>query len=138
MKERFYIDTSIWIDVYEDRKGYNGELLGRCGSKLLFHIIATDSMIIITDYLIIELCNKYNIEQVKCMMMPFEKIIKRIDISSEQYREAEILAFERRVPYGDALHSIIARDSKCILIARDRHFDRLRDISEPHTPEYFI
>ena len=31
MENKYYLDTSIWIDVYEDRKGYNNEPLGEMG-----------------------------------------------------------------------------------------------------------
>jgi len=33
---KFYLDTSIWIDIYEDRKGYNSEPLGNYGFKLIY------------------------------------------------------------------------------------------------------
>jgi len=36
----------------------------------------------------------------------------------------------RNVPRGDALHAIIARDHKLILITRDNHFKKLEDISK--------
>ena len=101
-------------------------------------IKAKKFILIISDFLIRELENNYSIEEINGMMKPFEDIIERIFVKKEQRDEAESLAKERNVPRGDALHAILARDHKLILIARDRHFRELEDISKHHKPEDLI
>lgn len=138
MIERYYIDTSIWIDIYEDRKGFNGEPLGEYGLRLLSYILLMNAKIVVTNILIKEMECKYAMEKIRGMMKPFEDIIEIIIADENQTKEARKISLERCVPYGDALHAVIARDTKCILITRDRHFLRLADISESHAPEDFL
>ena len=64
--------------------------------------------------------------------------IKRIHIYKEQREEASKLAKIRNVPKRDALHAILSRDNHLQLISRDRHFEKLKDISKAGLPEEFI
>ena len=138
MDNKYYLDTSIWIDVYEDRKGYNNEPLGEYGLKLLALIKAKENKIIISDLLIFELEVRYTIPEINGMLKPFEKITEKIKSTTKQKLEAKKIAEERKLPYGDALHSIIARDNNLILITRDKHFKELTDISKYYKPEELI
>lgn len=45
MVEKYYVDTSVWIDLYEDRKGYNKEPLGDFALKLFSYIKAKESIV---------------------------------------------------------------------------------------------
>ena len=139
MTEKYYLDTSIWIDLYEDRKGYQGEPLGDFAWKLFALIKAKKFTLVISDFLIKELeNNNYSIEEINGMMKPFEDIIERIFVTKERRDEAIRLATERRIPKGDALHAVLAKNHKLILIARDNHFKELKDITEYHKPEELI
>jgi len=138
MAEKYYVDSSIWIDLYEDREGYKQEPLGDFAWKLFALIKSKNNILIITDLLIRELEMNYSIEEINGMMKPFENIFQKIIATKEQRDEAEKLAKERKVPKGDALHAILARDHKLILIARDKHFRELEDISKHHKPEDII
>ena len=132
------IDTSIWVDLYEDRKGYNKEPLGHFAFKLFNFIKAKDQKIAITDLIIKELEGIYSIQEINGMMTPFKNMFIRIISSRKQHKEAESTASTRGIPKGDALHAIMARDSRLILITRDKHFKILRDISESYKPEELI
>ena len=138
MAEKYLIDTSIWIDFYEDRKGYIGEPLGDFAFKLFAMIKAKQNKIVITDLIIRELEMNYSIPEINGMMKPFEAILDKLVASKEQRDEAKKIAEERKIPKGDVLHAIIARDNKFILIARDKHFRQLTDISKHHKPEGII
>ena len=138
MEEEYIIDTSIWVDLYEDRKGYNNEPLGNYAFKLLVKIKAKESAIVLTDFLIRELETIYSVAEINGMFKPFEKIIKKIIATEKQWEEAKKIAKERDVPAGDALHVIIARDNNFILVTRDRHFRKLEDISKHYKPEELI
>jgi len=138
MEEEYIIDTSIWVDLYEDRKDYNNEPLGNYAFKLLVKIKAKESAIVLTDFLIRELETIYSVAEINGMFKPFEKIIKKIIATEKQWEEAKKIAKERDVPAGDALHAIVARDNDLILVTRDRHFRKLEDISKHHKPEELI
>lgn len=138
MPDKYYVDTSIWIDIYEDRKGYAGEPLGDYALKLFSILKAKGMMLVITDILLRELESFYTIAEVNGMMKPFEKIIEKIISTKAQRDEAKRIAQERQIPPGDALHAIIARDHKLILVTRDNDFRKLQDISKYYKPEDII
>ena len=138
MNQKYYIDTSIWMDLYDDRKGFNNEPLGDYALKLFSSIRTKKSKLIITDILIRELEMNYSVEEINGMMKPFENIIEKIIATREQRDEAKKIAEERNIPPGDVLHAIITRDNELILITRDKHFRQLEDISKHHKPEDII
>ncbi len=138
MTEKFYVDTSIWMDLLEDRKGYNNEPLGEYALKLFSLIKAKKNTLIITDLLIRELESNYSMEEINGMVLPFQKIIEKIFVTKEQRDEAKRIGQERNLPPGDALHAIIARDHKLIMITRDKHFRQLEDIAKHYKPEELI
>ena len=138
MPEKYLIDTSIWVDLYDDRKGYKGEPLGDYAFKLFAMIKAKGDRIIITDLTIRELEMNYSIPEIRGMMKLFESVIDKIVASKEQRSESKNISQERNVPKGDALHAILARDNKLILITRDKHFNQLKDISLYKKPEEII
>ncbi|QQG38720.1 MAG: PIN domain-containing protein [Candidatus Woesearchaeota archaeon] len=138
MVEKYYIDTAIWVDLYENRKGYAGEPLGDFAFKLFVIIKAKQNKIVITDLTIRELEMNYSIPEINGMMKPFEAILEKVIASEDQCNEAKKIAEERNVPRGDALHAVIARDNRFILITRDNHFKRLTDVSQHHKPEDII
>jgi predicted nucleic acid-binding protein len=139
MVGKYLIDTSIWVDLYDDRRGFNDEPLGDYALKLLVKLKAGENIIVFTDFLLKELeMNNYSLEQINGMFKPFEKQIEKIVAAKEQREEAKKIALKRDVPPGDVLHAIIARDNKLILVTRDRHFQQLEDIWKHHRPEELI
>lgn len=138
MTEEYIIDTSIWVDLYEDRKGYNNEPLGDYAFELLVKIKAQEKVIVLTDLLIKELETLYSIAEINGIFNPFNKIIKKVIATEKQREEAKEIAKERDIPAGDALHAIVARDNNSILVTRDKHFRKLEDVSKHCKPEELI
>ena len=138
MAEKYYVDTSIWMDLLEDRKGFNGEPLGDYALKLFAMIKAKSHKLVLSDLLIRELESNYSTEEINGMILPFKKIIEKIFVTKEQRDEAKKIAGERNLPPGDALHAIIARDNNFIMITRDKHFRELGDITKHYKPEEII
>ena len=138
MAEKYYVDTSIWMDLLEDRKGFNGELLGVYALKLFAMIKAKNHKLVLSDLLIRELESNYSVEEINGMVLPFKKIIEKVFVTKEQRDEAKKIAEERNLPPGDALHAIIARDNNFTMITRDKHFRELRDITKHYKPEEII
>ena len=85
MSERYLIDTSIWIDLVEDRIGYNQEPLGDYALKLFSTIKTKKNKIIISELLVNELKSNYTIENINGMFLPFKEIIETVQITKEQY-----------------------------------------------------
>ena len=138
MVERYIIDTAIWVDLYEDRKGFSDEPLGDFALKLLVKIKAQAQIIVLSDLLVRELEMNYSMPAINGMFKPFESITQKIIASKEQRTEAKRIAAERNVPPGDALHAILARDNGLTLVTRDRHFKLLQDIAQSYKPEDLI
>jgi len=72
------------------------------------------------------------------MLFPFEKQTDKIMVNKEQVLESTKISKERNLPKGDVLHAIIARDNDLVLITRDNHFKKLKDISLHYKPEEII
>ena len=138
MAEKYYIDTSIWMDLVEDRKGYNNEPLGDYALKLFAMIKAKKHRLIVSDLLIRELESNYSIAEINGMVLPFQKIMEKVFVTKEQRDEAKKIADERNLPPGDVLHAIVARDNKYIMVTRDKHFKELGDITKHSKPEEII
>ena len=135
MIEKYYVDTSIWMDLLEDRKGYNNEPLGDYALTLFALIKAKKATLIISDILIRELEGYYSLEEINGMMFPFQKVTEKIIATKEQRIEARRIAEARNLPPGDCLHAILVRDNHFIFITRDKDFKQLEDISPHYKPE---
>lgn len=55
MAKKFYLDTCIWIDLYEDRRGYTDETLATPVFQLFSLIIKRGDRIIISNVILKEL-----------------------------------------------------------------------------------
>ncbi|MEM3374666.1 MAG: PIN domain-containing protein [Candidatus Woesearchaeota archaeon] len=134
----YLIDTSIWIDLYENRKGYKNEPLGDYAFELFKKIILEKNKIVITDFIQKELQVNYGLEEIRGMLFPFKEFLEIVYVNDKQKDEAKIIAEQRNIPKGDALHAIVARDNNLILITRDKHFKELKDIVKSYKPEEII
>ena len=126
----YYIDTVIWIDLYEWRKGFHDEPLGVYAMKLFSHIIDSGGRVIFSDLHITELGMKYSTEETIEIMSRVINNIEIVDSSLTQRNEAKRIAKELNIPEGDVLHALIAKSNECILITRDNHFKKLSNICE--------
>jgi len=139
MAQKFYFDTSIWRDYYENRSD-STKSLGELALQLIKKIIEEDNLVLYSDFVVQELMVKYSIEEINTILSIIYKLnlLVKVPISKEQAHEAGVLCKKRKLPFGDALHSILARDNKAIMVTRDKHFERLMDIAEFKKPEDLI
>ncbi|HLC62994.1 MAG TPA: PIN domain-containing protein [Candidatus Nanoarchaeia archaeon] len=130
--EGFYLDTSIWLDFYEQR-GVNGEEV----MKLITKIIQKNYLLAYSDLHIKEFKNlSYSHQEIIAILAIVKKDkLRHIHIHGGQIKEALSLARQRKIPKKDALHAILCRDNNLQLIARDPHFEKLKDISLYKIPE---
>ncbi|MBI2548445.1 PIN domain-containing protein [Candidatus Woesearchaeota archaeon] len=128
----YYFDTSIWIDIYAKR-GYHREV----AKELLAKIIVDDNGVVYSDITLAELKKlgflAYDLNQ----MFSLAKLgyLKRIYPTREQAEEAKRLAKQRRVPFGDVFHAVLARDHDAQLVSRDWDFEKLKDIAKAKKTE---
>ncbi len=139
MPQKYYLDSSIWRDYYEDRSD-KFRPLGEWALKLINNIIKNKDYILYSDFIIEELEIKYSKEEIKNIFDIINKrsLLLKVEISKYQIKEAAILCKKRKVAFGDALHSILARDNNAIMVTRDNHFLELLDIVEIKKPEDLI
>ena len=126
MVERYYVDSCIWIDYFENRSD-KFRPLGDWALDIIKKIIKEDSLFIISDHLINELENRYSSEELdKFFEIIPEKLIIRINTNEEQAKEASKIKNKLNIPFSDVLHAILARDNQAILVSRDKHFYELQ------------
>jgi predicted nucleic acid-binding protein len=133
----YYIDTSIWLDFYEDRKD-DKKNLGEIAYNFLKKILFSNSAIIVSNHTIHELKTRLTDEQINGLFLIFENAIINIPINYQHRKEANEIAVQRHIPKGDALHTIISQSADAILITRDKHFEKLKDICVIAKPEDFL
>ncbi len=132
---RYYPDTSIWLDYYEKR-GENGV----AAANLLAKLVKESKIIGFSDLIVMELKNLgYGNEEIsRILNSATAKNSKRLHITKEQLKEARKISKTRNIPRKDALHAILCRDNDFQLIARDRHFEQLKDVAAAKVPEDII
>ncbi len=138
MTEKYYFDTSIWLDFFENR---NEPTLpkGDWAHKLLNKITEDNNKIIYSDNVILELgIVGYQPHEIDGLFEKIKPILVFVESTEKQIRKAKDLSSKRNVPKGDALHALIARDNKATLVTLDRHFKKLLDITEPKKPQDLI
>ena len=114
--------------------------MGEWALILINQCIENKDYILYSDFVIEELKIKYSEEEINNIFEIINKrnLLIKVKISQNQAREASILCKERKVAFGDALHSILARDNQAVLITRDKHFLKLLDICIIKKPEELI
>ena len=136
--EKFYFDTSIWLDFFEDRDEPNLPK-GRWAQELINKIIKSDSKILYSDNNIIELnVAGYNIYEIEMMFIKLKPILIFVESTEKESGKAKDLALRRNIPKRDALHALIARDNRATLVTLDQHFKKLLDITKPNRPQDLI
>jgi predicted nucleic acid-binding protein len=117
---RYYIDTCIWIDFVE----------GRANIDIFVECIQNEN-IVIQSYLLQKELGKYIKSEhltVIFALLSGKGLIENVSVNEEDKVEAFKISSERAVPFADALHAILARNNDAILLTRDKHFLRLKDI----------
>ena len=123
---KFYVDTSVWRDYFEDRVD-NIRPLGEFAFQFLKKCRKRGATIIVSDIVIDELEKRMSKEQIEGLLSDFKEIIVIVNHTKEQIEEA--FDFRRKsnyaFPLADILHSIIARDKSATVVTRDKHFEEI-------------
>jgi len=137
-KERYYFDTSIWLDFLENRNEPNMPK-GEWAKKLIEKIIEEECKIIFSDINSLELeglgYSPYEIDE---LLQDIRQFIILVESEPAQFRKAKDISKKRGIPLFDAIHALLARDFNAILITLDKHFNEIKDIIIPHSSKEFI
>ncbi len=137
MVRKFYIDTAIWRDLHENRKDRH-KPLGELAFELFRKIRVNKEKILYSDFVVKELSSAYDKKTINKLFKNASRLLEKAEIREKQVREAEALCKERNIPFGDALHGILARDNNAVMVTRDRHFKKLSNKIDVKKPEDLI
>ena len=134
---RYYLDTCIWIDYFENRKD-RFRPLGEWALRAINEIINEEGIILISSLNHKELKKFYTEEKIHKMVSHIPAVLlKMVFYSESQKNEAILTAKMLGIPVSDALHAIIARDNSAVLITRDKHFFLIHGIDIKLPEELF-
>lgn len=136
---RYYIDTSIWRDLFENRKD-RFRPLGEWAFELFRKIIREKSIVLYSNVVVEELLSYHTKEDIERIFSIVEAkgLLEIVPVSKEQKREAYILKNQLNIPFNDCLQAVIARDNMAVMVTRDHHFELLSDIVESKKPEELL
>ena len=138
MPQKYYLDTSIWLDFFENRNEPNLPK-GDWAHKLLNKITENNDKAIYSDLVILELgVAGYQQHEIEKLYEKTKQILIFVESTEKQARKAKDLSLKRDIPKGDALHALIARNNKATLVTLDRHFKKLLDITKSKRPQDLI
>lgn len=141
MAEKYYLDTCIWRDHYENRFGPQGRPLGKYATELFVKIMKNKDVIVFSNHIIYEMKKAFAQEEIEDMfrILDLMSILQKVEVEKSDWEEAKKLAEEREVSRSDSLHAIIARNNKAILVTQNLNdFDKFRDIITIKRPEEII
>lgn len=125
---KYYFDTGIWIDLFEDRNEPNFPK-GTLVKQLINKIARDECKIVFSNSVTKELTDlNYFAYEVYELLESLKPILIFARTTSEQVRKSKDLSLKRDIPKMDAIHALIARDNRAILVTLDKHFEKLKDI----------
>ncbi|MDD5418131.1 MAG: PIN domain-containing protein [Candidatus Nanoarchaeia archaeon] len=138
MQKKYYIDSCIWIDYFENRSD-RFKPLGDWAFLLFKKIINENNLILYSDLLQGELSNLFNESDItEILSIIPERILLKVNSSKIQLKETMFISKKFMIPVNDALHFILARENNAILITRDKHLLELPVKIKVAKPEELI
>ena len=133
----FYIDTNIWLDFLLERKDRNKDL-GNIALKFFYKILRNEDNIIVSNTLFHELDKNISLENIRSILLPFNKILIKTEETEEMLAQANKISKERNVSRADVIYALLAKNNNAIIISRDKHFKELSDICISKRPEELV
>ena len=136
---RYYLDTSIWRDFYENRTD-RVRPLGEWAFELFKKIIREKTVVLYSETTFKELRDYFSIDEIERIfsIVADKGLLEKVEASQQQKMEANNLHNNLSIPFNDRLHAVLARDNAAIMVARDHHFELLSDITESKKPEELL
>ncbi len=138
MQKRFYLDTCIWRDYFENRED-RLRPIGEWAFALIRQIIENEDLIIYSEIVNEELMQDYPAEKIHSLLeiVP-HKLLIEVNASSEEVEKSISISRALKIPRNDVLHALIAKNKKAILVTRDAHFSLLQEMVTVKLPEELI
>ena len=133
---KYYLDTSIWRDYYEDRRD-NLRPLGEYAFQFLKRVLVNKNQILYSEAVVEELLVGFPPTELPKIFEIVNEVncLKKVEITQRDCAQARELSRRRKLPFCDALHAILAAKEGAIMITRDHHFQELMDIAPCTLPE---
>jgi len=126
---KYYIDTCIWRDYFENRSD-RFRPLGEWAHGFLNKALKNKDIIITSKMVRLELLDYFKEVDVERIFESYEKLIVDIEIDKGIMSVAK--EFRRSLSHGDAIHAAIAKKHCAVFITRDKHFDNVPiDVKRP-------
>lgn len=122
---RYYLDTCILFDIAEDSRSSSALALAA-----VERLLRDGHAIVISDYHAIEwkhLGHSLSLLRTTEDTLGASGCI-HVHLDKHQAMRARTLARSRSIPYGDAVHAILARDCDATIVTRDAHFRQILDV----------
>jgi len=136
---KYYFDTSIWRDYFENRSE-KFMPTGDWAFELLQKIIKERSIVLYSDLVIKELRIDYSDEEIERTFDIIKSVglLNKVDVTQEDYSEVRKLKSTLDIPFSDIIHAVLAKNNNALLVYRDKHFYELQKITEIKKPEELI
>lgn len=135
MQQRYYLDTCIWRDYFENRSD-RFRPLGDWAFELIRKILEQGNVIVCSDLVLEELHIAGLDKDIKQFLDTVNwGAVMMVTSKRDDVAEAIKLSKNLKIPQKDALHAVLAKDQKAILVTRDKHF---LEIIESKKPEDLI
>lgn len=134
--QKFYLDTNIWLDYFENRSD-GLRPLGEFAFQFLKNCINSDCKIYYSNFVLFELKTKLSENDFFKKVDFAKENLVFIESTNENWKQAQILNKSANLHLADALHLVLAKNNSCILITRDKHFDSL-ELIEIKKPEEVV
>ena len=141
MTEKYYFDTCIWRDHYENRFGQGGRPLGAIASRLFLKFMKEKKPILFSEFNLRELKKDYSEAEINDMLsvLFIADKLQKVPITKQDVEEAHKLSTDRNISFGDCLHAVLARNNNAILVTQNvRDFERLTDVVNYKKPENLL
>ena len=131
------MDTAIWRDLHENRKD-KSKNLGELAFESFKKIRTNKEKIVYSNFVVEELSHAYDKQTIDKLFKGVSELLEKVEINEKQLKEAANFSKEHKIPLGDAVHGILARDNDAIMVTRDHHFRKLKDKITIKKPEDLI
>lgn len=138
MEKKYWLDTCIWRDFYEDRFSKAGNPLGEYATNAFMKILKKRDKILFSESLTRELSRDYGEKDINDMLnlLFIGGTLIRVEITKEEYLEARELSGKRKLPFVDCLNAVQARNHNAVVVSQDEHFTKnLSDIVKVIKPQ---
>jgi len=138
MARLIYIDTNIYLDYLENRTD-KMRPLGEFAYEVFRRAFGCEFKIIVSEHLLDELEKFVTEQEIGFVLGKIKSAGKEVplEVLESDIQKANALAAQRKVPWPDTLHAVLAirGGAECIVTRNKKDFDPFSDLIEAVFPE---